>query len=224
MKNIFFIIIVLSLTLFGCSPTYRVSEFPSKENFFEHFNNFAKDKIVNIKLKNDSLLIGKNIGVINDTLYSYEQLIDKLYKKFPLSKIKEINYTDPNYKAATLLLENDVKYDADEIKIKSDSVEFSFLNTTTVKNVITPINMIKEVVYRRNWSGVPLGFLTGAVTGYITGAAGAIPVYSDRPNTYPVEKEINRTSAGFYGLLSGAVIGGVIGYFFGYTYTYQFNL
>lgn len=50
---------------FGCSATYHVSDFPSKEKFCEDINNFAKNEYSSIILRNDSLFSNvDNIKII----------------------------------------------------------------------------------------------------------------------------------------------------------------
>ena len=56
MKEIMKLLFAISATLLlaGCSSTYRVSDFSSREKFYEDFNNSVKNKELKITLVNDS--------------------------------------------------------------------------------------------------------------------------------------------------------------------------
>jgi PBP1b-binding outer membrane lipoprotein LpoB len=56
MKNIYGLFFLLALLLMGCSSTYTIKDFPSKERFYEDFNNSVKNKDVSITLMSDSCL------------------------------------------------------------------------------------------------------------------------------------------------------------------------
>ena len=91
MKNIYGLFFLLALLLMGCSSTYTIKDFPSKERFYEDFNKFAQNKDVEITLINDSsFTINDGTVLENDTLISYGKLEGKDKRSFALSDITEI--------------------------------------------------------------------------------------------------------------------------------------
>ena len=72
MKSTYYLIVVfISLVILGCSSTYTIKDFSSKEKFYDDFNNFAKDKNVEVQFVNDSsLTIGNGAIIIRDTWLS----------------------------------------------------------------------------------------------------------------------------------------------------------
>lgn len=78
-NNTYKILFILSCVFFffGCSSTYRITDFSSKEKFYKDFNSFAKNRNVNVRLVNDSTFSSPNGAIIsNDSL----RLIDKVIK------------------------------------------------------------------------------------------------------------------------------------------------
>ena len=86
MQNIYSLLFVLVLLLMGCSFTYTIKNFHSKEKFYEDFNNSAKNKDLNITLINDSSfsVIGGRV-LKQDTLYTSTNV-------FPVNIVKTVNY------------------------------------------------------------------------------------------------------------------------------------
>ena len=107
MKTLFLILSGMSLLFIGCSSTYKVSDFSSKDKFYEDFNNFARNKNVKVTLLNDSTFsINNGAAIRNDSLCSLGEVTNIGNKKLALSDTKEINYTSNDYKSATILLKN----------------------------------------------------------------------------------------------------------------------
>ena len=69
MKIFYLIATIFLLTLTGCSSTYKVSDFSSKDKFYEDFNNFTNKKTLKVTLNNDSsFIINKGAMISNDSL------------------------------------------------------------------------------------------------------------------------------------------------------------
>ena len=103
MKKFYLIIAVFALFFIGCSSTYRISDFPSKDKFYGDFNKFADNKNMKVTLTNDSSFTAEGKTEISgDTLIitmnvQKEEKINidvkkDIYLSLPLSKIKEISY------------------------------------------------------------------------------------------------------------------------------------
>src|ERR1035437_9263046 len=105
--NKYYTLCLLSALFFmGCS-TYTIKDFPSKEKFYEDFNNSAKNKDVNITLINDSsFTIHDGVVLENDTLFSFAKLEERYVRTYPLSLITEIRYLNNDISTALILLKN----------------------------------------------------------------------------------------------------------------------
>jgi hypothetical protein len=88
MKNTYIILFIFSLLLTGCSSTYTIKGYPSKDRYYRDFNRSVGDKDLKIILSNDSLYETTGGGVIKyDTLFTPLNV-------FPVEIIKTINYTN----------------------------------------------------------------------------------------------------------------------------------
>jgi len=93
MKKTIFISSLILLLFIGCSSTYKISDFPSKEKYFEDFNVFANDKILNACFSNNNSCIQiERAKLLNDTLYFFSTIDNAVVKMLPLNEIKEISY------------------------------------------------------------------------------------------------------------------------------------
>lgn len=159
MKNICGLLFVFALLLIGCSSTYTVQNFHSKEKFYEDFNNSAKNKDVNVTLINDSsFAINDGIILENDTLFSLE---GKDNRSFALSDITEIRYKNNDYSSASILFKNGDILRGKDIRTDSDSLYFT-VKTSTAKNNIAPTHIgIDQLVFYKLKGGdlktTPLG-------------------------------------------------------------------
>ncbi len=98
------------------------------------------------------------------------------------------------------------------------------LKNSIVQKRLAPIDKVKTVSYKKNWLGIPPGFLLGSVSGLLVGAVGLIPVYESRDE--PDGQQIRDHDIGggiVYGTVIGIIIGSVAGWFVGHNYVYQFN-
>ena len=88
MKNTIIILFIFSLFFTGCSSSYSIKGYSSKDRFYRDFNRSADKKDLNITLLNDSLVQITGGGILkHDTLYTSEYI-------FPVNIIKTINYTN----------------------------------------------------------------------------------------------------------------------------------
>jgi hypothetical protein len=216
MKIFYLSIPVLLLFLIGCSATYRVSNFSSKDKFYENFNKSANGKTLKLTLNNDSTFISRNNVIKDDTLYSVKTEIDVINKKIALLEMKELKHSVNNFRAGTILLNDGKTIEANNITIENDTANFSLINTITSFNLSLPISRVKEISYMNHWASVPFGAVPGAVCGFIAG----IVAYRINPPT----NTWSGNSVYFYsGPVLGLIVGGVWGWLNGWTYTYQFN-
>src|ERR1039457_5796741 len=102
MKYINTLLIVSALILMGCSSTYTIQNFSSKEKFYQDFNNSVKERDIKVVLSNDSSFTLMHGAVLeNDTLFAFGQYNEKKYMSLALSDLEKINYTGNDYKSAT---------------------------------------------------------------------------------------------------------------------------
>lgn len=86
MKIYYGVLFLLALILMGCSSTYTIKGFSSKDKFYRDFNGSADDKDLNITLLNDSLIQTTDGGILKqDTLFTSSGA-------FPVNIIKTVNY------------------------------------------------------------------------------------------------------------------------------------
>jgi hypothetical protein len=221
MKHIYIIATLIPLIFTSCSSTYKVSDFPSKDKFFEDFNKSAYDKSLQVTLNNDSSFTNNNgAEIVNDTLYCLNIEIESINKKISLSDIKEIKYSGSNFRKGLILLRDGKTFDAEEIDIYNDTVKFSYINTINSHKCSLSMNKVREVSYKNHWLGVPIPLITGTAAGIAAGGLSAF-VYDSSINT----NDKNSIDAGiFLGIASlGMIIGGIDGWINGYTYIYQFS-
>jgi hypothetical protein len=236
MKNIYGLFFLLALLLMGCSSTYTIKDFPSKEKFYEDFNNSAQNKDVNVTLINDSsFAINDGIILENDTLFSLE---GKDNRSFALSDITEIRYKNNDYSSASILFKNGDILRGKDIRTDSDSIYFT-VKTSKAKNNIAsihiavapihiaqdtlftptnvfPIETVKSVSYKTYLRSVPLGILSGAIAGLI------IAVIAGNNLT---SKDDSGAASAYYILAPpiGAMVGAIVGGCIGWKTIYQFN-
>lgn len=222
MKSIYFIPIAI-LFFTGCSTTYRVTDFKSRKEFYNNFNDFMNDKDGEVTLRNDSALSFENgVKIKNDSLIIFNTVTEPKIKILPLNEIEKIDYYGSDFKnpSANLLLKNGKKIDAKNITMLEDSMKFISAFAEFNKNIIVPLNKIKETTFKRNWGGIIRGFLGGALVGGLFGAEGVI-FNSKNGGNPPLELYTFGNMVG--GAMVGALIGSVVGYIIGWNYHYEFN-
>ncbi|NCQ18149.1 MAG: hypothetical protein GW805_07495 [Ignavibacteria bacterium] len=223
MKNIFCIASILFIFI-GCSSTYKVTNFPSKEKFYEEFNDTFKEKEARVTLVNDSSFMASDGTIIKDSsLVLYIKLVEKNNNGFALSSIADLSYDRDDYQKASILLKNNCRITAENVKIVKDSIYF-----VELKNIITtttiPISEVKTTSYTNKWKGLVWGsingLLSGGIIGYLLGKT-AMPKPSKVQGGGHDESE--DVSGLLLGSVAGFVSGGCAGYILGYPITYEFD-
>jgi len=93
----------------GCSSTYKITDFSSKEKFYETLSNSAKSNTSDIILFNDSTFTSASeIKIFNDTLSFIDKNISLAPFAFPVQNVKEIkvynHWSGVKYGALSLLV------------------------------------------------------------------------------------------------------------------------
>jgi hypothetical protein len=228
MKILILITAVFALFLTGCSSTYKVSDFSSKDKFYEVYNKFAKDRNVEVNLINDSTFTAsEGTKILNDTLI----VVILVPKKEKLSKdeIRDIKYSGINMPnlSAVITLKNGKIVKSENVSVLSDSI----LNVIVIESSYQyfTINKIKNIIYKNHWLGLPVPLIFGTITGAVVGLpVGAVLSEQDISNSNRPQAGTNsQNQAGEYSILGlsaiGLVTGGILGWVHGYTYIYQFN-
>ena len=222
MKIFDLLILLLSLLIIGCSSTYRVSDFTSRDKFYNDFNKFVRDKSVKVTLVNDSSFYVENGAQIkNDTIYSFGQEIITRNKKIPSSDTVEINYTDSIPNSAEIILKDGEKYQANQIEFNGDSIYFCYQDRISTTNKISSSDKVKSIGYKNHWITLPLGFFAGALVG--AGVGGIISVYDAQHVSGEDAKDFPYLVPLFGGIVVGALCGSVVEWIIGWNYIYLFN-
>jgi hypothetical protein len=219
MKIFCFLISLSSLLLIGCSSTYTVADFASKEKFYEDFNNSAGNKSLKIIMNNDSTINAGNGALIsNDSLIFAVPILKE--KKISRDDIEEFIYNSYDINIInTIILKNGKSITSDHIRSLPDSSVsyFDYVNT----NESLSLNNVKWVCFKNHLLGVPIPLVSGTVIG--TGF-GILIGYSVSQEGSSESSQNNGGYYTFIGLATiGIVTGGIIGWLNGWTYTYQFN-
>ena len=86
MKNIYIILFISSALLTGCSSSYTIKDFPSKDKFYQSFNKSVGQRDIDITLTNDSQVSKFGGGILkHDTLFT-------ITESFPIESVKNINF------------------------------------------------------------------------------------------------------------------------------------
>ena len=222
MKSIYYLIIVfISLVILGCSSTYTIKDFSSKEKFYDDFNNSAKYKNIEVQFVNDSsLTIDNGAIIIRDTLYALGFRTHKKFGSIAISKIKNIDYITSDYKSANLLLANGEQISVEDISIANDTLKYSETKKILTRTKVSLLDGIKKVSYKNHLLGIPSGFLIGAVSGF--GVSYILDHQFVNKND-PDKQSSKNIFIYIAGVPLGALTGIIWGWLNGYTYTYQFN-
>ena len=220
MKHINYLLLAFfSLAFVSCSSINTVKDFSSKEKFYEDFNDFAKNKNVEVTLINDS-----SFTTLKATRISNDSLIVNVKNEnvLSLSEIANMKYNNTNFvhSSADIILKDGEKLNVENIKILHDS-SIQFTNCKGIKEYL-PLNKVKKASYLQRLPGVITGLSLGAITGAIVGI---IALYVIHPSGIGRNNESsNNSDAAFMTyIFSGAIIGSVIGWITGHNYVYQFN-
>lgn len=215
MKIFCLIIPLCSIYLFGCSSTYKVSDFSSKDKFHEDFNKFANNKTLRVILNSDSSFICDNGAQISNDSLTYAVTIQG---KMELTsrEVKKIDYDNYGNLSGNIMLTSGEEYYAKNIKVLSDSsVQFNAYQN--IKKQL-PLANIKEVSYKNRWLITGIGTIVGFFLGY---AVVLLADYFIKVHSQGEGQTVNQTTYDIF--IAAPILGGIIGYINGYTYTYQFN-
>ena len=208
---------------FGCSSTYRIADFSSKEKFYEDYNSFAKGKNVKITLLSGSSFYSQNTTqIINDTIFYYkDSALTKNYV-LPTNEIEKIDYLSGDFKTAKLILKNGEQLNAENIFSLKDTMKFTGTKILKVIYALVPIDKVKYIYYKNNWPGIIPGVLIGTpLVGFLGSITRAIPAYEG--DNISNTRTYDYAMAMVYGSAAGFIIGGVAGWLVGFNYTYIFN-
>jgi hypothetical protein len=217
MKIFYLLVSVLSLLLIGCSSTYKISDFPSKDKFYEDFNNFASIRNMDVTLKNDSTFnVPEGSKILDDKLVITSST-NKEQKIIAKNDIKNIYFyfnKETRTASANIILKKGGE-------LKGDNVEY--LPDSTIRFMVNryeylSLNSIKEISYKNRWLGSVIDFLIGIPFGFAIGSVIYSATEGHNQNSY------NQATYNYgYSLISGPILGGIMGAFIGYKYTYIFN-
>ncbi|HUX60910.1 MAG TPA: hypothetical protein VMV32_06330 [Ignavibacteriaceae bacterium] len=221
MKSIYYLIVVFfSLVISGCSSTYTIKDFSSKEKFYEDFNNSVKYKNINVTLSNDSSFSVPYGAILSDdsllTITNIKHTV--ILRRSSVKEIKEYYDTDFTYPLHEVILTNGKKLKGDDVRILPDSsIEYTVRENVFGEKI--PLKKVKEVNYKNHWLGIPSGFLIGAVSGF--GVSYILDQFVNRNDVY------NRSHKNIFiyiaGIPLGALTGTIWGWINGYSNTYKFN-
>lgn len=152
MKNILSLLVLSSFFITGCfSSNYTVQDFKSKEDFNKSFNDFAKNKELELTFKNGANIpIETGSKIINDSL-TFKT--DETQMAFALSDIEQITYSSLDNKRADIILKNGEKLKALNIKTYPDSIKFMAARSLPSVNTVA-LNKINEASHEDNWLGI----------------------------------------------------------------------
>ena len=215
MKYFYLPIPILFLFLIGCSTTYRISNYSSKEEFYKDINNTIKNRSTDIVANDSSYTLSEGSKIKDDTLYT---IVKIPYKKIPLRDTREIKYFGETYEepSAYIWTKSGKELNAENVKIMPDSS----LQFTDITSDHIPLDRIKEISYKTRGIGIPLGFAGGILVGGLIGSTGWI--INIKEGGQPPFL-FNAGTSILYGATIGAVIGSIIGYIIGWNYVYWFK-
>jgi hypothetical protein len=220
MKIYYLLISLSSLLLIGCSSTYKVSDFPSRDKFYEDFNNFSGYRIMDVTLKNDSTFkVPVGAKIFNDTLIfmslTNNQKREEIILKNDINNISFNFNTETKSTWAEIILKNGSKILCESAELLPDS-SVRFMKNT---NEYLSINKIKEISYKNHLLGIPIPLISGAVIGFLVSLVGGQIYLSLNRNNQIVSSYDYLFGFSGAGLLAGGIWGGIDGW----TYTYQFT-
>ncbi len=229
MKAIIFLICLMWISAAGCSTIYQANQFPSKQKYYDDFNSFASNKVLNVELKNDSTFeTEEGVFIANDSLNvpvelkSTNQSISEL--KSELVKL-DVNHNKFKKGLVFAGIKNNAEHEG---KLLLDNSEMNFQIKDDATLTYIPISKIKDINYKNRWlgmaSGAGYGFASGAVLGYLGSIILSAISYDSAKdparNFFTSEANLDGTlvvGGGF------AVIGALVGLIVGDKYIYKFN-
>ena len=167
MKIFYLLTPVLLISLIGCSSTYTVADFASRDKFYEDFNNSAGNKSLKIIMNNDSSInVGNGAYISNDSLIFLVPILNE--ERINKNDIEELIYNSYDINIInTVILKNGNSITANNIQLLSDSsiAVWDYINAAES----LPLNDVKKISYKNHWLGVPFSILPGAIVGFLVG-------------------------------------------------------
>ena len=208
MKSFYLSIPIIFLFLIGCSSTYKVTYYPSKEAFYEDVSGSMKNRDVNVVTVDSSFTALEGSKIKDDSIL----IVANIQEKIPLSEIKDIKYYGNAYEApsAYIWLKSGEELNTNNVKVLSDS-SIQFINITNEKIQLADV---KHVSYTNHWVGMGVGMFTGVLTGIALASSNLEIKYSGGGiefNNY------------FWGFMVETVLGTIVGAIIGWDMIYQFN-
>ena len=224
MKSFYFSIPILFLFLIGCSTTYKLTDYSSKEKFQEDINRCIKNRDVNVVTVDSSFISSAGSEIKDNSL----QIVTKIKEeKISLKDVKDIKYFGKAYEepSAYVLLESGKELRAKNIKKLSNSI--IQLRNISKNSGYIPIDKVKEINYKTRWQstllGVPAGLAGGAVVCGILGGTG-ITFRTESGGNHPTFDPANSAIVGaIYGALIGTITGAIVGNIIGWDHIFLFN-
>lgn len=220
-KYIYLITPALILFFAGCSSTYRVTDFKSKNEFYNNVNNNIKDREVNVTLNNDSTFATNDKGAqVEQNYLSLRLNRTVLDTTLPLSEIQNINYKTKHGNPSTYIeLKNGATINAENIRRSAGSLEF---NTRVPYPYNIPINKVNEIGYKSTSEGIFSGIFIGMGAGLLLTISKIIPA-NLREGNPPYPNDYNYFGVGRVSIPLGIIVGGIVGAIIGHHYNYEFR-
>lgn len=221
------IMLLFVFFIFGCSTTYRLSSFSSKEKYYEKINSELRDKEIAVELTDEDFpLFYKDVAIQGDTLFSIVEDVRDTLLTFPKKEITEI-YFDINHTSANVYFKNGQVLKAESVKGAIDSVWIKEKVVTQKKIFISEASNIKTLAYKNKGKGamlgIPLGIVLGGVTGILIGKISPMNKTEYKNSEHGKtegDQYLNNFATGvFIGVLTGLVTGHIVGY----PITYEFD-
>ena len=214
MKLYYLSLIIIFMFLIGCSTTYKVTNYVSKEDLYKKANSSMKSRDVNVVTIDSSFTAFEGSRIKDDSL----QIVAKIQETLSLKDIKKIKYYGNAYEepSAYIWLKNGKELKQNKVKIISDStIQFSNFIMT---NEYIPVDKVKIISYKTWWQstliGIPFGLVSGTLIG---GMLGGTVSHND-------EGDISMVVGALGGAIIGTITGAILGYIIGYKNIYQFHL
>ena len=210
----------------GCSSTYKVTDYPSKEKFYEDINSSIENRNFNVVADDSSFTGFRGSEIKNDSLYAVTRIQGKK-ETISSEDIKEIKYFGKAYEepSADIWLKNGEELRAENlINLSGSKLQFTNIK---INSGYIPIDKVKEISYKAKWKGtligIPRGFACGIVIGGILGANGII-AHTDTGGMHPTFDGWSSMIGGaFWGAIIGTVVGPIVGYITGWNNIFQFK-
>ncbi|MGB8317856.1 MAG: hypothetical protein WCE54_07010 [Ignavibacteriaceae bacterium] len=212
MRIYYFFVPFIFLLLIGCSSTYKVTKYFSKEDLYKDANSSMKSRDINVVTVDSSFTAFEGSQIDDDSLHAITQ-IQEMKEKIPLRETKEIKYFGKSYEepSAIIFMKNGTELRRNKVKIMPDSIiQCTHLEVT--KEYI-PLTKIEHISYSNHWIGLGVGAFGGAIIAGVIAASDLEIKYSGGGIEF---------NNGIWAI-SEIVIGAIVGAIIGWDNIYEFN-